>query len=330
MKTPDITAQQITQDNTTPAKASTQANSSTDREKILDEISFDKRVYGGISYFAQAATGVALSYWTKHSGGQQFFKNITEYIGPKIYKNLAATKGVPAAAAAVTTITVASIMIGVGTSFLIPVKMLEKNKAKIVRKMYESRIAKEEANGYVLTPEQKARDEELLQQLEKEPLQTWGSLLEARAGSLVGVYAVLFALGEKNNQIMQNTTTKGILKSLETAGLKKAAQSKPLSNLFDIAFVDAFYSMVSAGGLYVYSHYIHPPKKHHKNDISDETQQALSTATTVTEALTAEEETPTKSFQDRIRPRDKIVVPEALHTQKLATEADPSFASPAM
>jgi hypothetical protein len=305
-----------------PAPVSAHDNH-TQREKTIDEVKFDRRVYGGISYFAQAAVGIALTYWSKFGGGKEKFQAITEWVGPKIYKSLAAREGIQAAAKEVNTATATTLMILVGSLFLIPVKMIEKNKGKIVRGMYEKRVAKEEASGNIISPEEKARDEDLLQQLEKEPPQSWRSLIEARGASLVGVYAVLFAIGGPRNDALQKVSSDLGLKALDKVGLKTLAKSEPVARVFNLSFVDAFYSMISAGGLYIYSHFIRPPKDKQSKRAVPSDEPDLTTGTTVRELIAVEQETPAPHlFQDRIKPREKIVMPEALHAQKLAAEPD--------
>ena len=296
------------------------------RVKLPAERFFDKAVYGGISYFAQAAAGIGLAYWLKHGSGQPYFEKMGKWLGPKLFKNIAENKGVEAAAKEGATVLTVSTMIAVGTAFLIPVKMLEKHKAKIVRGMHERAH-----EGKDLTPEEKAFHEKCLQDLENEPKQTWGSLLEGRIASLAGVYALMFAIGNKNNQAMQDGATKAIMGGFEKIGATKLAKNQTLSRTINIGFLDVFYSAVSASGLYIYSHWIRPPKKEKLGHTHEPIPVNI-----VSEITDMSDNTPAPalSFQERVKSREinnkAPEKPEALYTQKIAAEPDTASISPAL
>lgn len=240
-----------------------------EHEKLPEEVKFDKRVYGGISYFAQAATGVLLTNWLQHGGGRRHFVKIAEWLGPNLMTLVSRKKGAEAIEEATSTIIV-STMIMVGNAFLLPVKWLENRKPKIVRNMVDRANERREAAGEVIPAEELERQQKSLNELDKAPKQTWWSLLGGRGFGLAAVYATMWGITNPNNVRMSEATFK-IAKGLTDAvGLKKVARSKTLENYSRIAFYDMFYSSVSAGGLYVYSHFIMPPKRKRLNGVAEE------------------------------------------------------------
>lgn len=222
------------------------------RQKLPEEIKFDKAVYGGISYAAQAGTGIVLTNWIKNGGGQHYFQKLAEA--------LTGARGASATEKASSFIIV-STMIMVGNAFLLPVKWLENRKPQIIRGMVERANKRREAHGDMPSEEELAHQLQHLDKLDKEPKQTWWSLGGGRAFSLAGVYLVERGIGGPRNEAMSIGTTKAIQEGIKAAGMKTLAQSKTLENYLRIGFYDMFYSTVSAGGLYIYSHFVKPPKK---------------------------------------------------------------------
>lgn len=230
------------------------------REKLPMEKKFDQWVYGGISYAAQALAGSGLTYWIKHSSGRPVYDKVANWLGPNFISKFSSHRGKAAVTAADSFITI-STMVFVGTLFVAPVKWLEDMKAGIVEKWTNDDNKAREARGEIIAPEVKEHQAALLDQLNTAPKQTWWSLLAARAASLVFVYTANPLIGDKNNKIMEAGFKKVTGKVAETLGAKKVAKSEIFQNASGIAFYDGFYSMISAGGLYIYSHYIAPPKE---------------------------------------------------------------------
>lgn len=233
--------------------------------KIPAERLFDKAVYGGISYAAQAFTGILLSYWIAHGGGKPHFDKMAGWLGPNFISKISKKTG-QAAVDETRGWIVVSAMIMVGNAFLLPVKWLENRKPQIVRGINDRLNERRHARGEVISEEEHADQQTRLAQMEKEPKQTWWSLGSGRAFGLAAVYGVLWAVAQKKNMrgenlnaLGENFSVKAVQDTLDAAGLKSLAKSKPVENYTRIAFYDIFYSMVSAGGLYVYSHFIRPP-----------------------------------------------------------------------
>lgn len=243
-----------------PAPASDEKTKHAAREKLPAEKKFDQWVYGGISYAAQAGTGILLTHWIREGSGRKYFDKMAEWAGKAVIGKITGKTGAAATREADAWIVV-STMIMVGNAFLLPVKWLENHKPHYVRQINASINAAREERGETIRPEEKTKQEELLHQLEREPKQSWSSILGGRTFGLGAVYATLYAIGQKNNQWGENQFAGAVKTTLDTVGLKSIAESKMTDGYSRIAFYDFFYSMVSAGGLYVYSHFLHPHKK---------------------------------------------------------------------
>ena len=234
------------------------------REQLPAEKKFDRLVYGGISYAAQAAAGIAVSNWLKHGSGAPLFEKMANWFGPKVLSKINRVSEKEAIALSDGWIKTTA-MIMVGNTFILPVKWLEDRKPEIIRKWTEQTNDKYEKAGVHITPEAKEKQQRLLEELKNEPEQTWWSLTKGRVFALGAVYTILWAMRKHNatgKKLMADTIT-GTVKGV---GLKSLGKSKTMHNLSGIAFYDVFYSTVSAGGLYIYSHFIDPPKNKHADD----------------------------------------------------------------
>jgi hypothetical protein len=240
--------------------------SNEQREQLPAEQKFDKAVYGGISYVAQALAGSGLAYWIKHSGGRPIFDKMANWLGPNFISKISKATGKEAVERADSWITVTT-MVGVGTLFLIPVKWLEDRKASIVENWTKKDNEKRAAQGNPVSTEELAKQEQMLDELKADSKQTWRSLLIARGASLIPVYAAVPLIG-KHNATMEAGFQKLTKTLASVAGLKKMAKSEAFHNASGIAFYDGFYSIISSGGLYIFSHMISPifsPSAHKKH-----------------------------------------------------------------
>jgi len=227
-------------------------------KKLPAEIKFDKAVYGGISYWAQAITGIALTKWLRHGSGRKYFDKIAGSVATNFIEKISSKRGVDAVKSADSWSTV-TIMVGVGTTFLLPVKWLEDRKPEIVRWINKRTNKSRTDKGEVISDKELAYQEMHLEALDKAPKQSWLSLLLGRAAGLAVVYTALPLIGD-NNKIMEDFSVDKVTKLVKGAGLKSVAQSKTFESYARISFYDLLYSCFSAGGLYVYSHFIHPKK----------------------------------------------------------------------
>lgn len=305
---------------------------------LAAEKSFDKRVYGGISYFAQAASGIALTYWLKNTAiGRKIYDPVVKWTGDKFISKISSVKGNKATSKAEEWVIVTT-MVMMGNAFLLPVKWLENHKPEIVRKMNANMNAKREAKGEIISHEEREMQEAALAKLDKEPKQTWASLLIGRAAGLGAVYSTLWLAnmkkvpdpeGFKNdgagklfvntslNQKLERWFAKGTLAIPKALGLG-GNKAKVAEDVMRVTFYDAFYSGASAGGLYVYSHFLHPGHNKKKDD------QCIPTPEIKTDAAPAPVEHDHKRADEVVKKSpsftDKYKAPESF-TDKLADSA---------
>ncbi len=235
------------------------------REKLPMEKKFDQLVYGGITYGAQALAGSIATYWIKHAGGKKYFDSWSQKLGHGLVEKFTSYKGAKATEVANGWLTVTALVM-VGNLFVAPVKWFEDKKVAYVERWTKEDNQAREARGEIITPEEKQHQAELLDQLKAAPKQNWWSLGVARLASLVPVFVGLRVFAGAN-KYMENMVQKGSAGVVKFAGFKNAAKSEILKNASGIAFYDGFYSMISAGGLYIYSHFIAPPTKAVKDEL---------------------------------------------------------------
>lgn len=269
-------------------------------KKLPAEMAFDKAVYGGISYWAQAITGIVLTKWLRHGSGRKHFDKMANWVGPNFIEKVSSKRGKAAIDAADYWITV-STMVNVGNAFLLPVKWLENNKPQWVRSINDRMNKKREAKGETISAEELAYQEAHLKALDSAPKQSWWSLVIGRAFGLGVVYTALPLIG-KNNKIMEDFTVEQLQKGVSATGLEAVAKSKTFEDYSRIAFYDLVYSAFSASGLYVYSHFFHPKEKR---------QVTLSDAVAENSASVPVTEEKTKKSQEK---------PPASYVQKIAAE----------
>ena len=292
-----------------------------EREKLPAEKNFDKAVYGGISYAAQAGSGILLTYWLKYGSGKPYFEKAAKWLGPKIFRS----RSVEEATKEISSPLMVSTMIMVGNTFLVPVKMLENHKPAIVRKWHEDHVKRKQAGATPYSAEELAHQEDCLKQLDNAPKQTWNSLIGGRAFALAAVYTVLFGLGNKRNEAAEKYSADVILKGIDKIGLKDLAKNKTLANYINVGFLDVFYSMVSAGGLYVFSHFISPPKHAKDEGLLPDMMVGPTPATPAINALETESNKYEASIElDNAKPKqtfaDKIPSRKGLENEKPRTK----------
>jgi len=237
-------------------------------------------------------------------------------MGPRVITPLTGKLGEEAVKAADSPIVV-STMIMCGNAFLIPVKMIENHKPAIVRKWQYAINAKREKKGEIISEAERNEQEMLLDKLEKKPNQSWISLGIARAASLVGVYAVLFGIGNKNNIAAEKFFADGVQHGMKNAGLKQMGESETTQSYLRMIFNDGFYSAISAGGLYVWSHFVMPPKKKPSGeallDVGEELAEEITDITTPATRKKPEQDCPTGRCPKE--PTSRLAALKSLSTQ---------------
>lgn len=232
-------------------------NQKAEREKLPAEVKFNKAVYGGISYVAQAAAGIALAHWLLHGKGQKYYHPMADWFGTNVLSKITSKTGAAAKEESRHWLIVGT-MVMMGNAFILPVKMLENVKCNIVEKWTERDNEKRAARGEAVTDEEKQHQQKLLGELKAEPKMGWLSLLSGRLFSLVGVFGTVHLAGEANNKMVENLVTESTLKGLEKIGATGISKSKTFESYFRMTIYDMVYSAISATGLFAFSHYVNP------------------------------------------------------------------------
>lgn len=303
------------------------SDSNPDRKILPEEVKFDKRVYGGISYFAQAAAGILLTRSLKFGSLKPLFEKATTTLGPMVYRN----RSVEKAAAEISTPLLVTTMVMVGNAFLLPVKWLENRKASIVRDWTEKDAAAKAAQGTPYSQEEIAQQQAALKDLEKEPNQSWASLIGGRVFGLIPVFALAYGLGKKG-EIAEKFASNTVSKGLGAVGAKGLANSNTVKSYVQVGFLDIFYSAISAAGLYSYSHFMHPTHKKDEDPAKHNIKFGPTpggaivdpTPTTNMPQLIDEPESARKKFADQVTrtqgPDPVKNNPNLTYREKLATE----------
>lgn len=228
------------------------------RVKTTAEKIFDTATYGGIGWIGNAALSTSLAYFFRHSkSGKPFFDK-----GVKTISNTFSPGNPNFEKAVNKNGEVASLIVG-GTSLMLPVKVLEDNKAHVVRFIDKILVGTKSLIGIKETPAEHLEKEAAFDLLEREPKQSWGSILRARAVGLIAVFATLNAVGERRNQKIENFVADAVTEKY-AAGNFKPVKPQTMEKISRLATLDVLYSIVAAVGLYVDSHLINPPKKDKK------------------------------------------------------------------
>ena len=225
------------------------------RIKTGAEKVFDSAVYGGIGWIGNATLSTALAYFMKYSkAGKPLFdkavKTIAATINPKNPNIAAVNKNAE----------VAALIVG-GTALMWPVKLLEDNKAKVVRTIDRAITNVKSLVGIRETLEEHQEKEAAFELLAQEPKQNWWTILRARAVGLGAVFAALNAVGPRINNKIEDTVANAVTKTFKNGDSTHHFNSEKVHKIAKLATLDVLYSMVAAAGLYVDSHFINRPKK---------------------------------------------------------------------
>lgn len=238
------------------------------------EKTFNKRLYWGLNYGIQVSTAVIASYWIKYGGGKKYFDKAAKWAGEKIIPKITSKRGVDAVKETNTYLIGASQLM-VGNMFFIPIKWFENRKPHYVRKIDETMVAKQEKDGYIITPEERQRHEEALQDLEKEPRASWPTLAAARLAGISSFFVSNWIIGEDLSKAMQSKTAERIQHAFKRSGigaLEHVGHSPKVKNFLELAFVDFFYSIFVANTVFRVTTYL-TPKQRHNREVKEEPKQ---------------------------------------------------------
>lgn len=227
----------------------------TKKRHILPaERQFDAAVYGGIGGGLTTALSVLSAYWAKYGQGKEYCENLSKKLAGQIQKHssLSAESALGKARGWVMT---TALMMG-GTALLIPMKLAEDKKPEWVRFLHQ-KFGRKDA-----TPEEVAKTELALVDLDKQPRQTWGSILTGRAVGATAVYVAMGSAGGAINRLaeQEGTALVRILQESSIPAAKKLGHWKYAKEMADVTIQDIIAVMTCTSTLYAYTHLFHPFK----------------------------------------------------------------------
>lgn len=153
-------------------------HSRPDRKETAGEIVFDRTVYTGIGLIVNELSGLALAVEMRYFGGKERFQKAARWLHKTIgYKDkIEHGKLITGHTRAEDALEIFTLLLS-GTALIVPMKVLEDNKAKIVKKFNHTF----DKFHHRSAEEVKARDEDVEKEIACEPKQTWSTLILGRA-----------------------------------------------------------------------------------------------------------------------------------------------------
>ncbi len=232
---------------------------------LLAERIFDVSLYGVWNYGIQVGASVLAGMWFKEGGGKPYFDKAAEWMGKNVMSKITNKTGAAAAKESHTWLIFAAL-ITVGNLFIPPIQYIECRKDKVVGKINDWLNARRAANGNPPSEQELKDQQETIAAIAAEPRQTPASLWGGRIVGLAANFLAAHLVGRDRNIAMENATAETVSKGLNAVGLTNLAKSENVKNFSRIAFLDYGYSLISANVVYLYSHFIHPPKYTNQKD----------------------------------------------------------------
>jgi len=298
------------------AEAKAAKTSSSKGERL-----FDWLTYGGIGFLGVFAAGIPIGYWGKYGKGAGMFHS-----GAKSLEKL----GMSAKSAEDAMMT--SVLMQPGNIALLPIKLMENNKPHLVDK-FNDMLGEKSSDASV----------------EKDPQQTWGSLIKSRLAAWLAVYAGFrggaMMFGGENFAKFENKFAEYIVcnplgKPTHIPGMEKiAANETKLFRYGKIASLDVFATAAATILLYVGSRFFakrndqweakhtHPDNKPLENSLEKTPMvKGLDAIADNTSKIFTQSVTP-QSEEIKAKPRPASFT-EAVTNQKAQTaEAVPSLSA---
>jgi len=198
---------------------------------------FDWLTYGGIGFASVFAAGIPIVHWAKYGKGAKVFADSAKSL-EKLGMNATSAED-----AVMTT----ALMIP-GNLGLIPIKQMEDHKPELVQK-FNTMLGDKSGDASV----------------DKEPEQSWGSLIKARLVAWVAVYAgfrgAAHAIGQKQfldfeNKFAEHAVCKPLGKPTHIPGMAKiVANETKVFRYGKIAALDIFATATATTLLYIGSRF---------------------------------------------------------------------------
>lgn len=220
---------------------------------------YDFSLYGIWNYGIQVGASVLAGMWFKEGGGKPYFNKAADWMGKNVMSKITSKTGAAAAKESHTWL-IFGALITVGNLFIPPIQYIEHRKHHVVSKINDWLNNWRTARGDAPNEKELQEQQETIAAIAAEPQQTSASLWGGRIAGLSANFLAAHIVGRDRNIVMENATANAVSKGLEAVGATKLAKSENVKNFSRIAFLDYGYSVISASVVYLYSHYINPPK----------------------------------------------------------------------
>ncbi len=286
----------------------------SNRKETAGEVLFDRGVYTGINFFVNEALSMVIAVEWRHFGGKQNFENVSKWWQKKVGFKDKVIKGVNTSA-----LTRAEdqmevfALLGGGTALVVPMKLLEDNKQKIVKNLNH---LWDKLSGKGMDEEAtKARDDEVNKAIACEAKQTWTSMLLGRAiatgNNMFLMKETLFA-GSRTKALKEWSEKYGrvgidklhaMTGSKPDSKLPKIRDSERYKRYSEIFGLETAYTAISSVVMEVASKFLARKKPQVKDP--ELCAVALDETARKSEAAAAKQEVPEKKFADKIEPKKK-------------------------
>lgn len=248
----------------TPAKGAHERAPAPDRsyghhKPLTAEKIYDISLYGVWNYGIQVGASVLAGLWFKEGGGKPYFNQAAEWMGKNVMSKITSKTGAAAAKESHTWL-IFGALITVGNLFIPPIQYIERRKHKVVSGINDWLNSRRAARGDAPSEQELKEQQASIQAIAEEPQQTSASLWGGRIAGLAANFLAAHIVGRDRNIVMENATANAVSKGLEAVGATTLAKSEKVKNFSRIAFLDYGYSVISASVVYLYSHFINPPK----------------------------------------------------------------------
>jgi hypothetical protein len=283
------------------------------KHKTKGEKLFDTFVYGGLGYGVNFVSSVLVGYYFLKNGGKGFYQ-ATE----KIVKNVLNKGFSPEWAEKISHYATRISFLGAGGHLtMIPVKLLEDRKKRLVYWLNSKFFPGEYEGKIPIKPLETMKDEDLPEVVEQPAKMSWGKMAARRLAIYLAVPALLAPFGKANDWMegkVRSVLRKGASASARLTGsntLAKFERSQRFNDYLEVGAADIYLSIISAVmvNLTNGAHGFFGKKKEHKKE-----EQKTSPA----QSIESSAEQSRASFAAHVKPYGPYT--DAVITQREASE----------
>lgn len=278
----------------------------------IGEKLFDLGTYAGVAGVGTFALTIPVAYWAKYGKGAPYFKSASDYLVKKGFSKRIADE-----------MTMTSALMQGGNLTIIPVKLIENYKPQIVDSLNH-----------------RFGDESGAASVDKEPAQTWGSLLKSRVVAWLSVFTGFrlagMAIGDKNMDKFENRFAKGVCDVLgkpthievphATPGHPATKVESTHYRYGKIAALDVFATIAATSILYVGSRFFAKRNKQWELEHTPKPEPVpqASPAPAPSEPVAAQQPAEKPRFSETIKPREAqstiLARPSSTHSDAIAAQ----------